>query len=177
MIGLNLVLCACGVYTISLIQLPTIMHIRCLGILESLVGCKYIATYYTTLDLTSGFWHLELTESGKEKTAFSTSQGHYNYEFNVMSFGLINTPATFQRLMECALAGLKMNSALFTLMTSLFQLLFCRTFITASKCLYGITSSTLIQLKLAVEVHLCQYQSSLPDMLCLLLELSQIYTR
>ena len=68
--------------------------------LDSLVGCKY----FTTLDLASGYWQVALEESDKEKTAFSTSQGHY--EFNVMLFGLTNAPATFQKLMECALAGL-----------------------------------------------------------------------
>ena len=68
--------------------------------LDSLGDCSL----FTTLDLASGYWQVEVAEPDKEKTAFSTARGHF--EFNVMPFGLTNTPATFQRLMECVLAGL-----------------------------------------------------------------------
>ena len=68
--------------------------------LDSLAG----SMFFTTLDLASGYWQVELEPNDKEKTAFSTSKGHF--EFNVMPLGLTNAPATFQRLMEYALAGL-----------------------------------------------------------------------
>ena len=50
-----------------------------------------------TLDLRSGFWQVPLDKSTKFKSAFITHSSIY--EFNRLTFGMINTPMTFQSLM------------------------------------------------------------------------------
>ncbi|CAF4687014.1 unnamed protein product, partial [Rotaria socialis] len=68
------------------------------------------AKYFTSMDLKSGFWQIELDDESRPKTAFTTHAGLYH--FTVMPFGLTNAPATFQRLMDLVLGGLKWSCAL-----------------------------------------------------------------
>ena len=65
---------------------------------------------FSTLDLVSGYWQVELAEQDREKTTFCVPDGLF--EFKVLPFGLNNAPATFQRLMELLLSGLKWNTCL-----------------------------------------------------------------
>ena len=74
--------------------------------LDTLAGAKY----FCTLDLASGYWQVEMAEEDREKTAFCTKYGLF--EFNVMPFGLCNAPATFEKLTERALAGLQWEECL-----------------------------------------------------------------
>ena len=62
------------------------------------------AKFWTTLDAASAYWSVELDESDREKTAFSIPHG--KFEFNVMTFGLKNAGATYQRMMDIILSGL-----------------------------------------------------------------------
>ena len=66
--------------------------------------------WFSTLDLASGYWQVELDPRHREKTAFVTKHGFY--EFNVLPYGLCNAPSTFQRLMELVLADLQWMTCL-----------------------------------------------------------------
>lgn len=68
------------------------------------------ACWFSTLDLASGYWQLEIDPDDRPKTAFITRQGLF--EFNVLSFGLCNAPSTFQRLMDVVLADLQWTTCL-----------------------------------------------------------------
>ena len=67
-------------------------------------GCKY----FSTLDMRSGFYQVEVEEQHKERTAFTVGPLGF-WEFVRMPFGLSNSPATFQRLVEQSMGELHMR--------------------------------------------------------------------
>ena len=68
------------------------------------------AQFFSTLDLCSGYHQLPMAAEDKEKTAFSTPDGHY--QFTVLPFGVCNGPSAFQCLMAVVLAGLQWHNCL-----------------------------------------------------------------
>ena len=71
--------------------------------MDSLAGKKF----FCTLDMNSGYWQIPVAPEDKEKTAFITRYGLY--QFTRMPFGLSNSPASFQRAMHLVLSGLIWN--------------------------------------------------------------------
>uniref|UniRef100_A0AB38Z2N7 RNA-directed DNA polymerase n=1 Tax=Chalana errantivirus TaxID=3078400 RepID=A0AB38Z2N7_9VIRU len=55
-------------------------------------------SFFSTLDLASGFHQVKMAEADIEKTAFSINNG--KYEFLRLPFGLKNAPSTFQRVID-----------------------------------------------------------------------------
>ena len=53
---------------------------------------------FTTLDLFTGYWQVCMSEECKEMTTFVCRFG--TFQFEVMPFGMMNAPSTFQRMMD-----------------------------------------------------------------------------
>lgn len=70
-------------------------------VLDKLGKCHY----FSTLDLASGFYQIEMDPEHIPKTAFSVEHGHF--EFLRMPMGLKNAPSTFQRVMDDVLKDLQ----------------------------------------------------------------------
>ena len=70
------------------------------AILASLHG----AQIFSSLDLRSGYWQMSVAQEDREKTVFVCDQGLF--QFWVLPFGVVNGPASFQRLMSEVLGDL-----------------------------------------------------------------------
>ena len=69
-----------------------------IALISKLIDKLQGATYFTKLDVCWGFNNVQMKEGDEWKAAFQTNQGLY--EPLVMFFGLTNSPATFQTMMD-----------------------------------------------------------------------------
>ena len=68
------------------------------------------SSIFSKLDLRSGYFQVPLAHTDREKTAFTTPDGLY--QFNRLPQGLRNSPAVFQRLMNQTLGALRWDVCL-----------------------------------------------------------------
>eukprot|EP00057_Strongylocentrotus_purpuratus_P010055 XP_011664529.1 PREDICTED: transposon Ty3-I Gag-Pol polyprotein [Strongylocentrotus purpuratus] len=71
--------------------------------LEALGGAKF----FSSLDLANGYFQIAMDENSIDKTAFRVPWGLF--EFLRMPQGLVNSPSTFQRVMELVLGDLNLT--------------------------------------------------------------------
>ena len=72
---------------------------------EDLLSKLGDSNFFSTLDLSKGFWQIPMRDEDVEKTAFVTPDGHY--EFIGMPFGLMNASATLVRCLKDILLGIE----------------------------------------------------------------------
>ena len=77
--------------------------------IESKLNKLHGSTIFTSLDCTSGYWQIKLSEKAKQISSFISNRGLFS--FKVMPFGLCNAGATFQRIMELVLSDLRNSTA------------------------------------------------------------------
>ncbi|RYE96002.1 MAG: hypothetical protein EOO78_22355, partial [Oxalobacteraceae bacterium] len=63
------------------------------------------ARYFSSIDLRDGFFQILLRKEDREKTAFRTRFG--SYEYTVLPMGLCNSPSTFMQMMNDSLFDLR----------------------------------------------------------------------
>ena len=78
------------------------------------------AHFFSTLDLTKGYWQIPLSPESKEKTSFSAPDGVYQFwtlPFGLFrAFGLFGAPVTFQRLIfQCCARMLHLLQPIWTM--------------------------------------------------------------
>ena len=85
-----------------------IKDVQSLPRIEDSLDCLDGATIFTSLDLQSGYWQVELTEASRPLTAFTMRPLGF-YECVWMPFGLTSVPVTFQCLMESCVGDLHLK--------------------------------------------------------------------
>ena len=117
-------------------------HIK--EVIDKMAGSQY----WSTLDAASAYWSIPLSETDKEKTAFAVPRG--KFEFNVMPFGLSNSGASYQRMMDICLSGLRTDKVL-SYMDDIVVLRTANVTLKASKCVFAARKVEFLGFELSVD--------------------------
>ena len=71
--------------------------------IEEIIDDLKGSAYFSSQNLFSGYWQIRMAQKCKEMTTFVRRYG--TYKFEVMPFGLMNAPSTFQRMMDAIFRG------------------------------------------------------------------------
>lgn len=89
----------------------TVHDAHALPRVEEILDCLAGSHYFSVLDMKSGYYQVEIEETHKERTAFTVGPLGF-FEYNRLPFGLTNSPATYQRLMQDILGDYHMKICL-----------------------------------------------------------------
>ena len=78
----------------------TARNVYPLSLPDEVQDCLAGSCIFSTLDLQSGYWQLQVNPADKEKTVFCPGPGMGLFQFCRMPFGLTGAPGSFQRLMD-----------------------------------------------------------------------------
>lgn len=81
-----------------------------LPLMDELFDRTQGANFFTSIDLRNGFHQIAIQPSDRQKTAFRTRFGHF--EYTVLPMGLCNAPGTFMQLMNQTFADMLDKSVL-----------------------------------------------------------------
>ena len=73
------------------------MDTRCQMLPTSYTGSTTLAIF-SSIDIRSGYYHVQVDQRDRHKTAFAVRNGHYQWKR--MAFGFKNAPMCFQRAMD-----------------------------------------------------------------------------
>ena len=91
-----------------LLNARTVKDSYALPRIEEIFDCLAGNKIFSVLDMKCGYHQVEIEEEHKPRTAFTVGPLGF-YEYNRMGFGLTNSPATYQRLMEDCLGELHLK--------------------------------------------------------------------
>ena len=92
---------------VNYIELNKICENRCylMPKVDDYINALRRFKYFSILDFANGYLQIKLAEKEREKTAFITEDG--NYQFKRLPIGLMNSPYYFQRLINYLIGNMK----------------------------------------------------------------------